>query len=244
MCVYKFREITSIIKKQGVKMSEKREIQRHEEILLAFIERPVLQWLVNRLPAFMTPDWLTGFGLLGNFIILVAYILTNYNSWFLWLVNLGLIISWFGDSMDGTVARYRKTATRYGFYYDHIVDSFSGVLICVGWGLSPYISMDIALCILIAYLMMSIRSYMYAMVTGIFKIAYAGVGGTEIRVFAFIVNTIAFYVILPEFHIFNQIFNLYDLIGIVMTISLSVSFFIATIGEMNEIRRSEDSPAA
>ena len=222
-------------------MAEHLEIERHEDILLAFVERPILQWFVSRLPDYMTPDWLTGFGLIGNFIILIAYILTNYNPWFLWLVNLGLIISWFGDSMDGTVARYRKTSTRHGFYYDHIVDSFSGVLICVGWGLSPYIRLDIALYILIAYLMMSIRAYMYAMVTGVFKIAYALVGGTEIRVFAFILNTIAFFIMLPEFLIFNETLNLFDLMGILMTFSLTISFFIETIREMNEIKNLHDT---
>lgn len=223
-------------------MSEHREIERYEDIFLASIERPILQWLVVRLPNFMTPDWLTGFGLLGNFIILIAYILTNHNPWFLWLVNIGLIISWFGDSMDGTIARYRNISTRHGFYYDHIVDSISGVLICVGWGLSPYIRLDITLYILIAYLMMSIRAYMYAMVTGVFKIAYAGVGGTEIRVFAFVLNTIVFFIILPEFHIFNEYLNIYDMIGILMTLSLTVSFFIETLRDMVEIKNLENNP--
>ncbi len=217
-------------------MTELREIERREEIILASVEEPILRWLVGRLPDFMTPDWLTGFGLAGNFIILLAFILTNYNPWFLWLANLGLVISWFGDSMDGTVARHRNMATRRGFYYDHMVDSISAVLICVGWGLSPYIQLEIALYILIAYLMMSIRAYMNAMVTGVFHIAYAGIGGTEFRVFAFILNTIAFFFILPEFNLFDTTCSLFDIIGLVMTLSLSGSFIIEIIRDMQILK--------
>ena len=220
-------------------MPEKHNIERREDIILAAIERPILQWFVVRLPAYMSPDWLTGFGLVGNFIILFAYILTNLNPWYLWLVNAGLIISWFGDSMDGTVARYRKISTRYGFYYDHIVDSFSAVLICIGWGLSPYIRLDISVYILVAYLMMSIRSYMYALVTGVFNIAYSKIGGTEIRVFAFILNTIAFFFILPEFRILSINLNLFDLIGILMIFSLTLSFCVETVRDMAGIKKSE-----
>jgi phosphatidylglycerophosphate synthase len=222
-------------------MSVEPEIERHEDIILGRIEGPILKWLVVRLPGFMTPDWLTSFGLIGNFIIFIGFVLTNISPWYLWLVNLALVISWFGDSMDGTVARYRNQATRHGFYYDHIVDSISAVLICVGWGLSPYIRLDIALYLLIAYLLMSIRAYMYAMVTGEFHIAYAGIGGTEFRVLAFGLNTIAFFVVLPEFQIFNTHCKFYDLIGILMTGSMTISFCIEVIRDMMKFKKMKSN---
>lgn len=220
-------------------MSKKQEIERVEEALLSPLEQPLLQVVVKRLPPWITPDLLTGFGLFGNLIVFFAYILSVQNPGFLWIVNLGLVISWFGDSMDGTLARLRHRSTRHGFYFDHIVDSFSAVLICFGWGLSSYIRLDICLYILIAYLMMSIRSYMYAMAAGVFKIAYAGIGGTEIRVLLFLLNLIALYIVLPAFTIFEASFTLYDLIGILIVISLSFSFFIETIREIFELVNAE-----
>jgi archaetidylinositol phosphate synthase len=149
------------------------------------------------------------------------------------------VISWFGDSMDGTLARYRQISTKHGFYLDHIVDAVSSVLICLGWGLSPYIRFDICLYLLIAYLMMSIRSYMVAMTTGEFKIAYAGVGGTELRVLLFLLNIIAFFVVLPVFTFMGQSFSLYDVIGIIMTLSLGFSFLFETIRDVIVIAKNE-----
>jgi phosphatidylglycerophosphate synthase len=220
-------------------MAKKPEIQRVEVALLSGIEQPLLKWLVPKLPSWISPDCLTAFGLAGHFIAFFAFLLTNKNDYFLWVVNLGLVISWFGDSMDGTVARFRRISTKHGFYIDHMVDAFSGVLLCVGWGLSPYLRLDIGLYILIAYLMMSIRAYMFAMAGGVFKIDYAGIGGTEIRALLFILNCIAFYIILPEFSLFAELLSLYDLIGLLIVVSMGVGFFIETGREMIELMHME-----
>jgi len=216
-------------------MVKKPEILRVETALLSGIEQPLLKWLVPKMPAWISPDGLTGFGLVGHFIAFFAFLLTNRNDYFLWLVNLGLVISWFGDSMDGTLARFRRISTKHGFYFDHLVDAFSGILLCVGWGLSPYLRLDIGLYILIAYLMMSIRAYLFAMAGGAFKIDYAGIGGTEIRTLLFTLNCIAFFIILPEFSIFTELFSLYDLIGLLIVVSMGIGFFIETAREMHEL---------
>ena len=99
---------------------------RVNDILLSKMEKAALNWLVMRLPAWVTPDMLTFFGFLSAILIGVSYALTNLDKNFLWLANLGFLLNWFGDSLDGTLARHRKIERPiYGFYIDHVVDIIS-----------------------------------------------------------------------------------------------------------------------
>lgn len=99
-------------------MEQKRhQHTRVNKILLGPIERPALSWLAQKMPAWVTPDKLTITGFLGTILVAVSYVLTNQNHAFLWLASLGLVINWFGDSLDGTLARYRKIERpQYGFF--------------------------------------------------------------------------------------------------------------------------------
>ncbi|MEL6929454.1 MAG: CDP-alcohol phosphatidyltransferase family protein [Cyanobacteria bacterium J06600_6] len=111
-------------------MSKIQPHTRINDILLAPLEKPALQWLAARMPSWVSPDLLTLFGIFGAIVILFAYLLANWTPGFLWLASLGLIINWFGDSLDGTMARYRQIERpKYGFFVDHTVDSLNEVLI-------------------------------------------------------------------------------------------------------------------
>src|SRR5512147_2001859 len=126
-------------------MSDAPAHRRVNDILLGPLERPALQWLAARLPAWVTPDLLTGLGLFASVIIFLAYTATNLDKGFLWLASLGFVLNWFGDSLDGTLARYRKIERpRYGFFVDHIVDAASECMVFLGIGLSPYVRFDLA----------------------------------------------------------------------------------------------------
>ena len=47
------------------------------------------------------------------------------------------MLNWFGDSMDGTLARVRgQQRPRYGFYVDHVVDVLGAVAMMVGMACS------------------------------------------------------------------------------------------------------------
>lgn len=169
--------------------------KRENKILLGFLERPALQWLAAHLPAWMTPDVLTWIGILASILIFVSYSLTRIHSGFLWLASLGFVLNWFGDSLDGTVARYRKIERpRYGFLVDHSVDAISLVLIFVGLGISPYVNLTVACFGIIGYLLLSIMVYLNTYVTGVFQITAAFIGPTEIRVLAILLNTAIFYI--------------------------------------------------
>ena len=212
------------------------DIKRHKrvnDILLGPLERPALKWLAGHLPAWVSPDMCTTIGVLGSMIILVSYLLSGLNRNFLWLASLGYIVNWFGDSLDGTLARFREIERpKYGFFVDHITDAIGQVMIFLGLGLTPYIRFDVACLTLIAYLLLSVLVYVRMCIEGEFKISYAGLGPTEIRVLAILLNTSMFFFGPHSFSfsvgMLGQVFfSGYDLFVIFIGLLL-LSFFIVT----------------
>jgi len=168
--------------------------KRENDILLGFLERPALNWLAAHMPDWITPDVLTWIGISASVLIFISYILTHISPYFLWLASLGFILNWFGDSLDGTLARYRKIERpRYGFLIDHWIDAISTVLIFMGLGISPYVDLVVACIGIIAYLLLSIMVYLITYVTGVFQITNAKIGPTEIRLIAILSNTVLFF---------------------------------------------------
>ncbi len=195
-------------------MSKSKKHTRVNDILLGPLERPALQWFCEHMPAWMTPDILTIIGILGSVIIFVGYVLSNEHPAFLWLASLGFVINWFGDSLDGSLARHRKIERpKYGFFIDHTVDAFSQLLIFAGLGLSPYVSFSVASLALIGYMMISIYVYVNTYVTGVFKISYGKFGPTEIRAVAVILNTIFFMWASPTIELWFGVVSVYDIVA-------------------------------
>lgn len=168
--------------------------KRVNDILLGPLERPALKWLAAHMPGWVNPDICTVVGVFGAVLILVSYALTNLDANFLWLASLGFVINWFGDSLDGTLARYRKIERPvYGFFVDHVTDAASEVLIFLGLGLTPHVNFAVASLTLIAYLLLSVFVYVRTCVVGEFKISYGKLGPTEIRVLAILLNTAMYF---------------------------------------------------
>mgnify|MGYP001206699922 FL=1 len=182
-----------------------RPIKDHPRVLDTFItrnEKTLLRWMVARLPAWVTPDIMTAFGVFGSLLIFVGYFLTRFDKGFLWLATLGFIINWYGDSLDGTLARFRKIERpRFGFFIDHILDAIGETFIFVGLGLSPYVRYDIAVMALASYLLGSLYVYLNTYVNGVFKLSYGGLSPTEFRLIAIMINTIVFFFGNPSFQI-------------------------------------------
>ena len=151
-------------------------IEKHKrvnDIFLGPLERPALQWLSAHMPAWITPDICTAIGVLGALVTSIGYILSNIDRNYLWLASFGFVVNWFGDSLDGTLARYRHIERpKFGFFIDHTTDSFSQVVIFLGLGLSPYVSFNVACLALIAYLMLSVLAYVRTCVVGEFKASW------------------------------------------------------------------------
>ncbi len=211
-------------------MSQVEKHKRENDILLGFLERPALAWLAKHMPDCITPDTLTWIGILASILIFVSYGLTRINPYFLWLASLGFILNWFGDSLDGTLARYRHIERpRFGFLIDHWVDAISTVLIFLGLGISPYVNFTIATLGVIAYLLDSIMVYLITYVTDVFQITSAKIGPTEIRVLAIILNTAMFFIGNPIFTlpIFGQT-SLYSLVVGFLAMVMTIYFLVNT----------------
>lgn len=175
-------------------MTNIKKHQRVNDILLGPLERPALKWLADHLPAWVSPDICTTIGVMGAVVILVSYGLSRNSDNFLWLASLGFVINWFGDSLDGTLARYRHIERPiYGFYIDHMTDAVSQVMIFLGLGLTHYISFEVACLTLIAYLLLSVLVYVRTCVVGEFRISYGKLGPTEIRVLAILLNSVMYF---------------------------------------------------
>ena len=166
--------------------------QRTSEFFLARFERNVLPRLAAALPEWVVPDHLTLLGLLASTGIAAAYMLSNRDPRWLWLANASLVINWYGDSLDGTLARYRKIERpRYGFYLDHLTDAYSTLAIGLGLGLSPFMLLSVGLGIAIVYLLMSINVYLETHVFKEFSFGYGNFGPTEARIILILLNTTA-----------------------------------------------------
>jgi phosphatidylglycerophosphate synthase len=202
---------------------------RVNQTLTAPLERPALGWLAERSPAWITPDVLTTIGVVGSVIIFLGYWLSGSSVWWLMAVNLGFIINWFGDSLDGTLARFRKIERpKFGFYIDHTVDAVSEFLTIIGIGMSPFMRLDIAAFALIGYLLMSVHVYVRTATDGVFKISYGTVGPTELRAIIMLVNVAIFA--FTDFFTRPLAWDLlpFDIIGIVLAVALTAVFLAAS----------------
>jgi phosphatidylglycerophosphate synthase len=164
---------------------------RTRQFLLAGPEARVLEWIARRLPARVMPDHLTALGVLAALGIVGAYVLSNGDKAWLCAASALLVVHWLGDSLDGTLARVRRTERpRYGHYLDHLVDAFATAAIGIGLGLSPYMLLAVGLVIGIAYLILSIDTYLETQAFGVFTLGYGRLGPTEARLMLIGVNTL------------------------------------------------------
>ncbi|QPC97844.1 CDP-alcohol phosphatidyltransferase family protein [Qipengyuania soli] len=168
-------------------------IDRIQENLVARIERRALNWLCARLPRRVSPDMLTAFGMVGALMVFSGYLGSNLDRDWLWLSVAGYVVHWFGDSLDGSLARFRKIERpRYGYFLDHSCDGLATTLLVVGIGLTPFVQLEVALVALAGYLLMSIHAFLSVRVLGELRLSYMNAGPTELRLIL-IALTLAMY---------------------------------------------------
>lgn len=169
-------------------------LQRRNRGWLAWPEERALIWLSTRVPNWLGPDRLTALGLAGAFVCFAGYVLAGWTAAGLWVVNLGLIVNWLGDSLDGRVARLKGIERpKYGFFLDQSVDAAAQFVFAFGLGLSGYLRLELAALGLAAYLMMMVHGMLRAAVTRVFTLATAGIGLTEVRCMFFTANVLMFF---------------------------------------------------
>lgn len=155
---------------------------RIQQNLLARAERQFLNYLCARLPAWVTPDQLTSVGFIGAMMVAAGYLLSWMNPIWLVLSIIGYGVNWFGDSLDGSLARWRRIERpAYGYFLDHSVDGLAIFMMVGGLGLSPYLRFDVALICVVCYLLLAIHTFLAAKVLGEFRLSYLAGGPTEMR---------------------------------------------------------------
>src|SRR5436190_260097 len=157
-------------------------IKRIQQNVLAVQERRLLNWLCPRLPAWVTPDQLTLLALAGAVVIFAGYAASSSNPNWLWASVGGYFVHWFGDSLDGSLARFRAIERpRYGYFVDHSADALGTMFIVGGIGVSPYVRLDVSLIALAGYYLMSIHAFLSAKVVDELRLSYVAAGPTELR---------------------------------------------------------------
>jgi archaetidylinositol phosphate synthase len=208
---------------------------RSKKFLLAVPEARVLDWIARRLPRTVKPDHLTTLGVLASIGIAAAYVLSNGDEVWLWAASALLVVHWLGDSLDGTLARVRKAERpRYGYYLDHLVDAFATAAIGIGLGLSPHMLLAVGLAIVIAYLILSINTYLETQAFGTFTLGYGRLGPTEARLLLVGVNTLLALGLIGD--------GVLDVLGI----ALAAAMLLALLGRAgrNLKRLAELEPAS
>jgi phosphatidylglycerophosphate synthase len=167
---------------------------REQRSILTTLEKRTLAWFACRMPQWVNSDHLTLLGFAGMIMAGACFYLSQWDRRLLLVGIVCLAINWFGDSQDGTLARYRnRLRPRYGFYVDHIVDAFGILCLVAGMGLGGYMSPVVAMAFLAAYYLLNIEIYLATYTRGVFKLSYGVMGPTELRVILAIGNIALMY---------------------------------------------------
>ena len=158
-------------------------VTRIQTNLLATAERRLLTAICDRLPAWVTPDQLTVLGLIGAAMAGLGYGLSEFGVGWLAMSIVGICLNWFGDSLDGSLARHRQIERpAFGYFVDHSADALASLMILAGVGIGPFVQLEIALLVLAAYLLLAIHTFLSVRVMGEMRLSYLAAGPTELRI--------------------------------------------------------------
>jgi phosphatidylglycerophosphate synthase len=216
---------------------------RQKTFLLARPEARALDWIARRLPVRVMPDHLTFLGVLAAIGIAAAYALSNRDPMWLWAASGLLGVHWLGDSLDGTLARVRRTERpRYGYYLDHLVDAVATALVGIGLGLSPYMLLSTGLVIVIAYLVLSINTYLETQALGVFSLGYGRLGPTEARLGLIAVNVGLALGLAPAVPVLGVGIGVLDVAGLAVAGAMLAALGVRAARNLRELAARE--PAA
>jgi archaetidylinositol phosphate synthase len=212
--------------------------RRVQQSLSSGIEKKALLWLAARTPAAINSDHLTLVGFVAQFLAGVSYAMARWNKYALLAATFFIGLNWLGDSLDGTLARFRGLERpRYGFYVDHIIDSFGAAFLMCGLAISGYLDWGVAIAMLIAFLMLSIEVYLATYTLGHFQLSYWIFGPTEIRILLAIGNLTL--LVRPMAHILGHAFPLFDLGGAIAVAAMAVMLIVSTLRHTATLYRQE-----
>lgn len=215
--------------------------RRVNHALTAQVEKRALQWMAERAPVWVSSDQLTLLGLGAQVGAGVCYALSRYDRRALLLVIVCLALNWLGDSLDGTLARVRrKQRPRYGFYVDHMVDSFGSIALMCGLGCSGFLHWETAIAMLIAFLLLSSESFLAAHTLACFQLSQGIFGPTEIRILLIIGNLALLR--RPYSTLFGHRMLLFDLGGTIAAACMFAMAILVTMRHTAQLYRQEPLP--
>ena len=221
--------------------AEFKEAARVQESFLAPIERRCLRWLCSRMPASIGPDTLTLLGFAAMLMGGVSYALAKSAPLWLWAVNLCLAVNWFGDSLDGTLARYRDCQRpRYGFYVDNMIDAIGSLILIGGLAMSGLVSERVAMGVLAGFLLLMINSYLAAHTIRRFNISVLKFSPTEMRILLAAGNAFAwrkqYVMFLGAKHLFFDVACTIAIIGMAVFLIVSVAINTVTLYRIERLK--------
>src|SRR5271154_4261060 len=220
---------------------EFREAVRVQEAITAPLERKALAWLARRTPDWIGPDHLTALGFAAQFLAGVSYALARWSQFGLLGATFFICVNWLGDSLDGTLARYRnQPRPRYGFYVDHMSDTFGAIFLMTGLAASGYLHWEFSAAMLTAFLTLSIETYLASYTLADFRLSHGSFGPTEIRILMAIGNVALLFV--PRVTVFGRELFLLDIGGATAAAAMMGMAIVAGIGHTKRPYNEERLP--
>jgi phosphatidylglycerophosphate synthase len=219
-----------------------RDAERKQLSMLAVAEKKTLVWLAERMPAWVNSDHLTLLGFLSMLAAGLCYWAASWDRRALLWVIAALVLNWFGDSLDGTLARVRdRLRPRYGFYLDHVTDAIGTFFLMGGLALSGIMTPYIGLGLLIAFLLLSIEVYLATYTIGKFHLSFWSFGPTELRLLLCAGN-LAVYLRGPGAKPFGHEFYLFDIGGVCGIVGMGAMLIWASVRHTRELYDDERLP--
>jgi phosphatidylglycerophosphate synthase len=220
---------------------EFQDAARAHTSLLHSLEKKCLIWLAERMPRWVSSDQLTALGLFAMLMTGISYWLSRWNRYVLLMAVFWLAVNWFGDSLDGTLARVRnRQRPRYGFYVDHVVDAFGTFFLLSGFALSGYMDRFVAMGVLIAYFMLNIEVYLATYTLGRFRLSFWKVSPTELRILISIGSVALLF--RPWVTLGGTSYRLYDVGGVVAIAGIAITLLRSVVRNTLELYREERLP--
>jgi archaetidylinositol phosphate synthase len=218
-----------------------RHATRQLTSVLAPLEKRCLIWMAQRLPAWINSDHLSALALAAMVATGAAYAFARVTPWAFVFAIAGLAVNWFGDSLDGTLARVRKCERpRYGFYVDHVIDAIGTAFLLGGLGLSGYMSPMVALALLAAYLLVCVEVFLRTYCIGTFQMSFLKVGPTELRILLAMGTLFAWAH--PTTTVFGQQWLWFDFAGVIGAVGLVGTFLFSAVSGTRQLYAAEPLP--
>ncbi len=214
----------------AVKYSRGKQQQAINTAITGKAEEKAKGWICPRIPNWVSPDMLTVLGYIGMVITGLGFVFGFFNKWYILLIPFGLLVNWFGDSFDGSIARYRKKSRpKYGYYIDKIVDSVAVITLALGIGLSGFFKIEIALLFASLYLALMSHVDLVTHVQGQNRNAFGLIGPTEIRIVGALFSIYMFFSKIHYLNIYDYVLTQYDIGLFAISVIMAGVLFVSIV---------------